>query len=353
MNTRQNDWFQLLPIRKKIFLVIDSAPAGAQQSLENIERAALKGFNEAKESFGEELSTVELEVTRQFGESLSAPTTFQSYSMVRVVDPSSAPRSESFEISWDTIHASGLDGLVCVFRDTFRNLMFAHRSDQSLHSGLLRSLRHQIGNLVFRITARLDQAKRLESEGDIGSMLHRMRELIAKAERSALRAEPLLHNFAVLGGEEIRPRKDAIRSSVNEALDRFVTVAGEWKVAFIINGAGSPESPYDPLLVHAIWVILENALQAQLREPGGTVSVDVSESDGRLTLLIRDEGPGFDIDPDHAKPHIARRAESAAGRPGLGLPASSRILGAYGACLRVRSKVAGGAEFLVELPLSI
>jgi signal transduction histidine kinase len=353
MKTFQNDWIQFVPAPRKIFLLIDPLAEEALQSLDLIRVAALKGLQEAKTCFHDEYASAELELTQQSRDRASGPLFNFETPTVRLVDRNSAMNSDSFEISWRVVQALGPEALVCVFRDTFRNLMVANRSTRRTHSSLLRSLRHQIGNLLFRITARLDQAKRLSFEGDMGSLIEKMRDLISGAERSAHRAEPLLQNLAVLGGEAVRPLEEAIRPSVGEAVNRFTTVAEEWKVAVSIKGAIPRGAQCDPLLVHALWVILENALQAQLREPGGTVSVEVSESAGHLSLLVRDEGPGFDMDPNHANLGIALRAESHSGRPGLGLPASSRILNAYGARLLVRSGVGRGAEFLVELPVSI
>jgi len=184
-------------------------------------------------------------------------------------------------------------------------------------------------------------------------VLARAGELVAGAERSAVRAGPMLQNLAILGGERTRFHLKAIRPSVGEAIARFKVLAAEWGVPARIKGGREPGGESDPHLVHALWVILENALQAQLRRPGGAVEVEITEDSNRLLVRVRDSGPGIDMDAVSGIRGVAWRAESFAGRTGLGLSASSRIIEAYRGRLRGRRVPQGGSEFLVELPLEI
>ena len=98
--------------------------------------------------------------------------------------------------------------------------------------------------------------------------------------------------------------------------------------------------------------LLDNALKHT--PAGGTVTVSARQSSsGDLRVCVADTGPGI---PADELPHVFERfyqadpAERKAGT-GLGLAIAREIARAHGGDIEARSPAAGGAEFIVRLPL--
>ncbi len=103
-------------------------------------------------------------------------------------------------------------------------------------------------------------------------------------------------------------------------------------------------------LKQVLLILVDNAL----RHTGGPISVSADTGDARVTLRVRDSGPG--IDPD-VLPHIFERfyrgQASAAGTDaglGLGLPIAKALIEAQNGTITVESDVALGSAFAVALP---
>jgi signal transduction histidine kinase len=95
----------------------------------------------------------------------------------------------------------------------------------------------------------------------------------------------------------------------------------------------------------ALLNLLDNALRHTPR--GGSVSVTVSQADGRVRIAVLDSGPG--LRPEELE-RVFERFYSSAGEhgTGLGLPIARAIARAHGGDLRASSP--GGARFELELP---
>lgn len=101
-------------------------------------------------------------------------------------------------------------------------------------------------------------------------------------------------------------------------------------------------------LTGALLNLLENAMQACA--PGGLVMLRADLSgDGRLNLVVRDNGCGFDAGQEGRlfEPFFTTRAEGT----GLGLAIVRGVVEGHGGTVEARSMPGMGSEFTVKLPL--
>jgi two-component system C4-dicarboxylate transport sensor histidine kinase DctB len=95
--------------------------------------------------------------------------------------------------------------------------------------------------------------------------------------------------------------------------------------------------------------ILRNAVDALSDQNDGLIELNLEHSENRMTLLIRDNGPGFkDNDLKHVFDPFFTTKEVGEGL-GLGLSISSRIIQDFGGVLKARNHPDGGAVFSIEL----
>lgn len=103
-------------------------------------------------------------------------------------------------------------------------------------------------------------------------------------------------------------------------------------------------------LTQVLVILLDNALK--FTPPHGTISVTTDRQQDRVTLSVRDTGPG--IDPV-ALPHIFERFyQSDAARTGtgtgLGLSIAQALITRQGGTISVQSQIGQGSTFIVTLP---
>jgi two-component system sensor histidine kinase KdpD len=110
----------------------------------------------------------------------------------------------------------------------------------------------------------------------------------------------------------------------------------------------------DPVLLEQLLAnLLDNA--ARHTPPGTNVSIGVRRQHDEVELSVADDGPGFpeDLDPDTLFDKFRRgRMEGAQGGVGLGLAICRAIARAHGGEIRAERIPAGGALFVLTLPLA-
>lgn len=104
------------------------------------------------------------------------------------------------------------------------------------------------------------------------------------------------------------------------------------------------------LLEQALINILENAVRYS---PGpGTVSVEVTNTDAALQIVIRDSGPGVSAeDLPHLFEKFYRASNAHSGGTGLGLAIAKGFIEAQGGTIEARTPDHGGLEMRILLPL--
>jgi signal transduction histidine kinase len=94
--------------------------------------------------------------------------------------------------------------------------------------------------------------------------------------------------------------------------------------------------------------LLENAVQ--VTSPGRNVSLAAELQDGRVSLRVQDQGPGF---PAHLQPGLFLPCRSTRdGGSGLGLAISKQLAEHLGATLELRETTSSGCVFALDLPLN-
>jgi two-component system, NtrC family, C4-dicarboxylate transport sensor histidine kinase DctB len=98
--------------------------------------------------------------------------------------------------------------------------------------------------------------------------------------------------------------------------------------------------------------LFNNALDAMGGMPDRQLTVTIDRQGARVLVVVADNGPGI---PDDVRAHLFEpfftTKEQGAGL-GLGLAISERIVVEFGGILRAGPAPGGGAEFIVELPVS-
>ncbi|MDQ6825465.1 MAG: HAMP domain-containing histidine kinase, partial [Candidatus Eremiobacteraeota bacterium] len=96
------------------------------------------------------------------------------------------------------------------------------------------------------------------------------------------------------------------------------------------------------------FALLHNAVK--YAPAGGTVTFAVQSADGRVRLIVNDDGPGFSSEGlRHATERFWRdRDRGGRDGTGLGLAIVAHIVRKYGGTLELQNSTAGGAEVVVE-----
>jgi signal transduction histidine kinase len=118
--------------------------------------------------------------------------------------------------------------------------------------------------------------------------------------------------------------------------------------------ASTPELTADrEAMTRAIWNLLDNAVKYS---PGDTVvRVDVTHSEGQVSIHVRDAGPG--IPPEEQKQIFKKFVRGAAARAsqikgtGIGLAMVQHIVRAHHGELRLQSQTGTGSTFSIVLPV--
>ncbi|NQW17004.1 MAG: HAMP domain-containing protein [Chloroflexi bacterium] len=154
------------------------------------------------------------------------------------------------------------------------------------------------------------------------------------------------------GAEPLDIVNRSVREMVQTAISQVTPQAIHSGIEIDDTGVDDVFHSIDALsLTEAITNLLTNALKAST--DGAKVTVAAwKESDGALTVSVRDEGPG--IDAEHL-PHIFERfykgdTSRASSGSGLGLAIVRHIVEAHGGTVLVASQLGEGAEFRISLP---
>jgi two-component system sensor histidine kinase PhcS len=211
---------------------------------------------------------------------------------------------------------------------------------------------HEIGNplnhsnqALFLLRRRLrlypeDDAIR-EAVEDIQDSIDRMKEIVRELREFSHKRSEVLVEFPVIESVEV-----AVRMLTKEIDDHRVVVDTNLDAGIEVAGVKNQLAQVFINLIH-------NAIQAMAKAATGRtprVSISATDTDGILTLSVRDNGPGI---PDGIRDRIFDpffTTKEAGEGTGLGLSICFRIIEAHRGTLEVLSDGATFTEFRIKLP---
>jgi len=143
-----------------------------------------------------------------------------------------------------------------------------------------------------------------------------------------------------------------IAEVVEGAAELAADALSKHRLAVAIDGS-LPMVRLDHLLIEqALANLLANA--AHWSQPGSTIRVHAEIGDGKLLMVVADQGPGI---PQDELPHVFekfyRGAQAPSGGTGLGLAIVDGFIRAHGGGVRAINRAEGGAEFHIRLPVEV
>ena len=99
--------------------------------------------------------------------------------------------------------------------------------------------------------------------------------------------------------------------------------------------------------------MIRNALDSMQDCPRKRLSIATLESEGSATIVVRDTGRGIEgeLETTIFEPFVTTKSSGEG--MGLGLAISAEIVKGHGGTLSARNREGGGAEFAMELPVSV
>ena len=159
--------------------------------------------------------------------------------------------------------------------------------------------------------------------------------------------------------ETYRPESDGVADAsvttvVADAVAMLQQVNRQSKATVEVDTSGAPGVVRVPagLLRQAVYNLVQNAIEAS--PTGGVVHVKAWQENGTFSLTVTDEGPG--VPPESRArifdPFFSTKNRLSTGGMGLGLALVHRSVTGMGGTVNVEDGPAGGACFVVRLPVA-
>lgn len=174
----------------------------------------------------------------------------------------------------------------------------------------------------------------IEELAEAQSELGRCREIVSN----------ILHSAGHERGEAMAPMD--VPALLKEVVTSWREVHADVPIVFHQERLEGTRVAAEPALRQAIWSLLENAADAS---PSG-VTLAAESAEDRLTISVRDQGPGFSAEQLERIGQLYQSSKGA-GR-GLGLFLASNVARRLGGSLKALNLEEGGAEVRLTLPLA-
>jgi two-component system, OmpR family, sensor kinase len=211
-------------------------------------------------------------------------------------------------------------------------------------------LRTPLANLRIEVDLALRRARSSEE------LEAALRSAAGETERLARLAEDLLVLArADRGRVPLRREEVDVAELVGGEVDAFAARAGQAGVAIEARVPTGLRSSVDPLRMRqAVGNLLDNAIRST--PPQGTVTIEVGQAHGFLSLEVRDTGEGFPaaflrnaFEP-FARPDAPRSRPDRDAGSGLGLAIVRAVAEAHGGTVAAANRPDGGAEVRLRIP---
>jgi signal transduction histidine kinase len=189
----------------------------------------------------------------------------------------------------------------------------------------------------------------------------KVREYFEKIQKSGKTLLALLNNLLDLAKMEAGKMTYEFASghlgvALLQVTDEFMTMTSERKVKIVCDFKDQNEkTTFDGEKIKQVARnLLSNAIKFSPED--GTIRLGMEKKDGRVTVWVRDEGPGIpvgEMEKVFDKFVQSSKTKSGAGGTGLGLAICREIIAAHQGRIWAQNNPEGGARFSFELPLSI
>ena len=231
------------------------------------------------------------------------------------------------------------------------------RAVERMKSEFVATVSHELRTPLAAILGSLA----LIHEGDVGEVSEAQKEFVAMAYENSMRLSRLIDDILDLSKIESGRVK---QRPVEFQVDRFLQEAVELNDGYA-QKYGASITLQDPMpqamlfvdrnrLMQVVTNLLSNAVKFSPK--GGTVALGATITAGWIRIFVKDDGPGVPeafwatIFSKFAQANASDTRQQ--GGTGLGLAISKALVEAMDGWIGFVHKIAGGAEFYVELPLS-
>ena len=206
---------------------------------------------------------------------------------------------------------------------------------------------HEIKNPLtpIRLSAQRIHKKALEHAPDMERAILEGTETIEREVEAMMTMVRAFSRFARL--PELRLKPSSLPELLRDLVASYQTASAEVTFHLDLPDGFPPVRMDAEHMARVFKNLLENALQAM--ETRGTIGISLREEGGRAIVTVHDSGPGIRPE-DRAKLFVPYFSTKKKGT-GLGLAIVARILEEHGGDIRIDEDYAGGAGFVVSLPI--
>ncbi len=251
-----------------------------------------------------------------------------------------------FPVKFNNTSCRGL-----IFNDLTREKHFLDRMTQAENIASLKTLvagiSHEISNPLHSI---LSFAEAMEKEQDIV----RIKDFASRVVKLSSRIGKKFAEFSgyVQGKGAGAPELISLEETLKKALNLVFLPLEENNIEVDLDISQLPEIEGDFEEIQQIWMnVLNNAVQAM--EGRGKIKVYGRESNGFLTIIIIDNGPGMTRETLRRvfNPFFTTKMQGEG--TGLGLSITQRLVEKYGGSIDLKSQVGQGTTVTISFPAKI
>lgn len=186
----------------------------------------------------------------------------------------------------------------------------------------------------------------------------KVREWLEQARAEALTCQNIVTRLRTFARRQrVRPELIDLNRIIQETMELLRDQLAQSKIVYALQLAEDvPKVMADPIQAQQVLLnLVQNAIEAmEQREPPRELTIRTEHTNGKVRLLVMDNGPSLapEVIPHLFEPFFA--AESSRAGMGLGLYICQSIIESYGGSIAASNREEGqGVAFVVELPTGV